>query len=139
MRRREMDEHRGRGPRGYTRSDERIREDVNDRLTDDGWLDASDVEVQVSSAEVTLTGEVASRAEKRRAEDIADSVSGVKHVQNNLRIRDRSTSGSGNMGSSSTTSFGSSGSSGSSGSTSSGSSGSAGSPTGGTSGSKSSG
>ena len=45
-----MDEHRGRGPRGYTRSDERIREDVNDRLTDDGWLDASDIDVQVSSS-----------------------------------------------------------------------------------------
>lgn len=89
-RRREMDEHRGRGPRGYTRSDERIREDVNDRLTDDGWLDASDIEVDVSGSEVTLTGQVASREEKRRAEDIADAVSGVKHVQNNLRVKDRS-------------------------------------------------
>lgn len=88
-RRRDMDEHRGRGPKGYTRSDERIREDVNDRLTDDGWLDASDIEVQVASSEVTLSGQVASRAEKRRAEDIADAVSGVKHVQNNLRVKDR--------------------------------------------------
>ena len=72
-RRREQDEHRGRGPKGYTRSDERIREDVNDRLTDDGWLDASDIEVQVSSAEVTLTGQVNSREEKRRAEDIVEA------------------------------------------------------------------
>ena len=101
-RRREMDEHRGRGPKGYTRSDERIREDVNDRLTDDGWLDASDIEVEVSGSEVTLTGQVNSREEKRRAEDIADGISGVKHVQNNLRVKDRSsmsgqssTSGSG--------------------------------------------
>ena len=85
--RREQDEHRGRGPKGYTRSDERIKEDVNDRLTDDGWLDASDVEVQVSSGEVTLTGQVNSREEKRRAEDIAEAVSGVKHVQNNLRVK----------------------------------------------------
>ena len=107
-RRREMDEHRGRGPKGYTRSDERIREDVNDRLTDDGWLDASDIEVQVSSSEVTLTGEVKSREEKRRAEDIADAVSGVKHVQNNLRIKDRSAASS-SQGS--TTQFGSTGSS----------------------------
>jgi osmotically-inducible protein OsmY len=86
-RRREQDEHRGRGPKGYTRSDERITEDVNDRMTDDGWLDASDVEVQVSSGEVTLTGQVNSREEKRRAEDIAEAVSGVKHVQNNLRVK----------------------------------------------------
>jgi len=103
-----MDEHRGRGPKGYTRSDERVREDVNDRFTEDGWLDASDIEVKVSGSEVTLTGQVNSREEKRRAEDIADSVSGVKHVQNNLRIKDRSSSTS----SGSTTNFGS-GSSGS--------------------------
>ena len=88
--RREMDEHLGRGPKGYTRSDERIREDVNDRLTDDGWLDASDIEVQVSSNEVTLAGEVNSRAERRRAEDIVDVVTGVKHMQNNLRVKERS-------------------------------------------------
>ena len=110
-RRRERDEHRGRGPKGYTRSDERIREDVNDRLTDDGWLDASDVEVQVSSAEVTLTGEVSSREEKRRAEDIVEAVSGVKHVQNNLRVKDRSSGSS----QGSTTQFGSTGSSSSTG------------------------
>jgi osmotically-inducible protein OsmY len=90
-RRREMDElrsHRGRGPRGYARSDARIQEDVNDRLTDDPMIDASDVEVAVAGCEVTLTGTVDSRAAKRRAEDIAEHVSGVRHVQNNLRVRD---------------------------------------------------
>jgi osmotically-inducible protein OsmY len=124
-RRREQDEHRGRGPKGYTRSDERIKEDVHDRLTDDGWLDASDIEVQVSSSEVTLTGQVSSREEKRRAEDIVEAVSGVKHVQNNLRVKDRSSTASGQT---STTQFGSAGSgSTSAGSASSGSSGSTGS------------
>ena len=116
-RRRDMDEHRGRGPKGYTRSDERIREDVNDRLTDDGWLDASDIEVEVSSSEVTLTGQVGSREEKRRAEDIADAISGVKHVQNNLRVKDRSTSSAAVQGSATQSGSGSiSGSSASSGS-----------------------
>lgn len=91
-RRRRMDErmdqqHRGRGPRGYARSDERIREDVNDRLTDDWMLDASDIEVEVSECEVTLSGEVANRSDKRRAEDIVEDISGVRHVQNNLRVR----------------------------------------------------
>jgi osmotically-inducible protein OsmY len=80
-------EHRGRGPKGYQRSDERIREDVNDRLTDDPHIDASDIEVTVSGREVTLAGAVSSRFEKRHAEDIADDVSGVTHVQNNLRVR----------------------------------------------------
>jgi osmotically-inducible protein OsmY len=79
--------HRGRGPKGYTRSDERIREDVNERLTDDPYVDASEIEVSVSGCEVTLTGTVDSREAKRRAEDCAERVSGVRHVQNNLRVQ----------------------------------------------------
>ena len=66
--------HRGRGPKGYSRSDERIREDVSDRLTDDPYIDASDIEVSVSNREVTLSGAVDSREARRRAEDIAESV-----------------------------------------------------------------
>jgi osmotically-inducible protein OsmY len=94
-RRRRMDEqrggtHRGRGPKGYTRSDERIHEDVNDRLSDDPFVDASEIEVSVSSCEVTLSGTVDSRGAKRRAEDIAEQVSGVRHVQNNLRVQQQS-------------------------------------------------
>jgi osmotically-inducible protein OsmY len=85
-RRRRRDEHRGRGPKGYVRSDARIEEEVNDRLTDDGMLDASDIEVDVASREVTLSGTVTSRMAKRHAEDLADSVSGVENVQNNLRV-----------------------------------------------------
>ncbi|HEY6401489.1 MAG TPA: BON domain-containing protein [Blastocatellia bacterium] len=76
----------GRGPRGYQRSDERIREDINDRLTDDAYVDATDIEVSVNNSLVTLTGRVDSREEKRRAEDIADSVSGVTDVSNQLRV-----------------------------------------------------
>jgi hypothetical protein len=77
---------RGMGPRGYRRSDERIREDINDRLTDDSWLDASDIEVEVHDGEATLNGVVRARTDKRRAEDLAEQVSGVGHVQNNLRV-----------------------------------------------------
>jgi osmotically-inducible protein OsmY len=91
--------HRGRGPKGHTRSDERIREDVNDRLTDDPHIDASEIDVQVSNREVTLTGTVNSRFEKRHAEDIAESVSGVTHVQNNLRVQQQNLhSGSAGLG-----------------------------------------
>ena len=89
-RRRQMDqqrEHRGRGPKGYKRSDERIKEDVNDRLTDDYYLDASEIDVQVNSGEVILTGSVNNRSDKRRAEDIAESVSGVSNVENRLRVQ----------------------------------------------------
>jgi hypothetical protein len=89
-RRRRMDEarsHYGRGPKGYTRSDDRIREDVSDRLTDDWLVDASDIEVMVAGGEVTLAGTVDSRQAKRRAEDCSEGVSGVRNVQNNLRVR----------------------------------------------------
>jgi len=75
----------GKGPRGYVRSDERIREDVSDRLSDDDELDASDITVTVSKSEVTLEGSVPDRHSKRRAEDIAESVSGVTEVHNRLR------------------------------------------------------
>ncbi len=85
-RRREQD-YRGRGPKGYKRSDQRIQEDVNDRLADDPYLDASDVEVTVSAAEVTLSGSVDSRRARRRAEDLVEQVSGVSYVQNNIRVR----------------------------------------------------
>ncbi|NRQ17475.1 BON domain-containing protein [Ensifer sesbaniae] len=91
--RRRADQFRGKGPKGYTRADERIEEDVNDRLTDDPWLDASDIDVSVASGEVTLSGEVSSRSDKRRAEDCVEMVSGVTHVQNNLRVRSSTTAG----------------------------------------------
>lgn len=79
--------HAGRGPKNYVRSDERIRDDINDRLTDDPELDATEIDVKVANCEVTLGGTVDSREAKRRAEDLVETVSGVKHVQNNLRVQ----------------------------------------------------
>jgi len=80
-------EHHGKGPKGYQRSDERIREDVSEALYHEGDVDASDIEIEVSSGELTLTGTVASRMEKRHAEEVAERCSGVKDVQNRLRIQ----------------------------------------------------
>lgn len=96
-RRREMDHrmerdrstnsHRGRGPKNYSRSDERLLEEACENLTRDHGIDASDMEVTVSGGELTLDGKVNTRWEKRRAEDCVHDISGVNHVQNNLRIR----------------------------------------------------
>jgi hypothetical protein len=77
----------GRGPRGYRRSDERIREDVCERFTRHGQLDATEVEVGVRGGEITLTGMVATRAQKRLAEDIAEAVFGIAEVHNHLRVQ----------------------------------------------------
>jgi osmotically-inducible protein OsmY len=81
-----MTTHRGKGPKDYRRSDDRIREDVCDRLSDDPYVDASNIDVKVNSAEVILTGTVERREDKRRAEDLVEAISGVSNVQNNLRI-----------------------------------------------------
>jgi BON domain-containing protein len=79
--------HSGKGPKGYTRADERIREDVCDRLSDDDEVDASDMSVSVSGAEVSLEGTVLDRYTKRRAEQIALSVRGVIDVHNELSVQ----------------------------------------------------
>lgn len=78
--------HRGRGPRNYTRRDERILEDINDRLCDNPYIDASEIDVSVSNGVMVLSGTVQDRESKRLAEDIAESISGVKEVENKLRV-----------------------------------------------------
>lgn len=78
--------YRGRGPKNYQRSDDRIREDVCERLTMDHDVDASEIEVNVQDGVVTLNGSVNDRHAKRLAEDICESVRGVKDVQNNIRV-----------------------------------------------------
>jgi osmotically-inducible protein OsmY len=96
-RRRMIDEHhidpwkpgpyKGVGPRGWRRQDDRIQDDVAERLAWDPSVDASDVEVTVTEGDVMLQGSVDTRAQRRRAEDLAWSVDGVHDVQNRLRVR----------------------------------------------------
>lgn len=78
--------HRGKGPRNYKRSDERIREIVCDLLCDDPYLDASDIEVEVKDGAVILTGSVEDRFAKRLAEDLAQNVTGVVNVENKIHV-----------------------------------------------------
>jgi hypothetical protein len=77
----------GRGPRNYKRSDERIREDLNERLTRHPDLDATDIDVRVTNCQVILMGVVEDRRAKRLAEDIAEDVWGVDDVRNELKVR----------------------------------------------------
>lgn len=76
----------GRGPKGYKRSDERIKEEVCELLTSHPEIDPSEVDIQVSGSEITLTGTIDNRHEKRLIEDLASSVSGVTEVNNQLRV-----------------------------------------------------
>jgi hypothetical protein len=75
----------GRGPKGYRRGDDRIRDDVCERIARSG-VNAEEVEVRVENGEVTLTGEVEHRDDKRILEDIAEDVFGVVGVQNSIRV-----------------------------------------------------
>jgi osmotically-inducible protein OsmY len=79
--------HAGRGPRNYRRPDHRIHEELCERLTDDPWVDARDIEVEVAEARVVLRGAVPDRSMKHRAEDLADSVFGVADVENQIRVQ----------------------------------------------------
>jgi hypothetical protein len=78
--------HSGKGPKGWHRSDERIREDVLERLTRHGDVDATELEVAVENGEVTLSGTVADRPQKRAAERCAERVDGVVDVHNRIRL-----------------------------------------------------
>ena len=76
----------GRGPRSYQRSDDRVREDVNERLTADPRIDASDIDVRVQNGEVTLSGTVCDRRTRRMAEEIVEDLPGVRDVRVELKV-----------------------------------------------------
>lgn len=78
--------HAGKGPKGYKRSDERVREDACDLLERHPDIDASDIELTVEDGVVTLTGTVDERHTKRLVEDVIENLPGVKDVSNQLRI-----------------------------------------------------
>ena len=79
---------RGRGPRGYVRLPARIYEDLCDRLTENPFVDASDIEVGIAGSEVTLNGTVNDPIALRQAQAIAEEVAGVSHVHNRLQLRE---------------------------------------------------
>jgi len=78
--------HRGRGPRNILRSDERIADDLIERLTRDEDIDASEILVAVDAGAVTLTGDVPERRMKHLAENLAAAVQGVRDVHNRLHV-----------------------------------------------------
>ncbi|WP_422650277.1 BON domain-containing protein [Cupriavidus sp. H18C1] len=75
------------GPKGYRRSDERIREAVCERLAYAEGLDVSEVTVDVNGGIVKLAGTVRDRNEKYDIEDLVDNVFGVTDVENDIRVR----------------------------------------------------
>jgi osmotically-inducible protein OsmY len=68
-----------RGPRGWVRSDERILDDLCERIVRAG-IDASELEVAVADREVALNGVLATAGERRRVLELAEGVLGVRGV-----------------------------------------------------------
>lgn len=86
--------HRGKGPKNYKRDDSRIKDDVNDALTDHHNIDASDISVEVTNGNVILSGHVDDRQAKREAEYAIDYISGVSNVENRIHVKSETISSS---------------------------------------------
>lgn len=72
-------------PKGYIRSDDRIRENVCEALAHSG-LDVSDVSVAVLDGHVVLEGTVPNRRTKHYVEDCTVECAGVNDVENRIRV-----------------------------------------------------
>ena len=79
--------HFGKGPKGWKRSDDRIKEDVCETLARHPRIDASDIDVKVEGATVTLSGTVDSKEIKRAAEMAIENLSGVDDVTNEIKVK----------------------------------------------------
>ncbi|MGH8287473.1 MAG: BON domain-containing protein [Steroidobacteraceae bacterium] len=75
------------GPKGYQRSDERLREDISERLMEARYIDSSEVTVEVSGAKVVLEGTVPERRMKHAIEDLVDACPGVQDIENRVRVK----------------------------------------------------
>ncbi len=78
--------HRGKGPKGFTRSDERLKEHVNELLMEHGEIDATHVVVEVTNGEVRVSGTVEDRFQRRLIEDVIEGMYGVKDLHLALKI-----------------------------------------------------
>lgn len=75
------------GPKGYQRSDERMREEICDELMQTDHIDSSEVTVEVTSGKVTLDGSVPERWMKHAIEDLAAACPGVQEVDARIRVK----------------------------------------------------
>jgi osmotically-inducible protein OsmY len=66
-------QYRGVGPKGYRRSDPRVREHVCDQLLLDPYLDASRIVVRVANGRVVLTGSVPNQRMREAAVAVASN------------------------------------------------------------------
>lgn len=76
-----------RGPKGWVRPDERILDELCERIVRAG-VDASALEVAVEAGEVSLRGELGTRQERRWVMDLAERILGVVSIDAEIRVRE---------------------------------------------------
>jgi osmotically-inducible protein OsmY len=79
---------RPRGPRGWRRPDDRILDELCERIARSG-VDARDVEVRAQDGEVFLQGTVENVAELATLLDLPDLVVGVRAIHADLHLERR--------------------------------------------------
>lgn len=77
----------GGGPRLRRKTDDSLAQEIHEILISDPELDSTDIEVVVEGGAVTLSGEVEHPDAKLLAEELTESVSGVRLVHNRLVVR----------------------------------------------------
>lgn len=85
-------DYSGLGPKNYRRSDERVLDEVCDRLIDSSDVDASNLEISVDDGVVTLKGTVSDKWMKYEAEELAEQVRGVNDIKNEISVSAKSES-----------------------------------------------
>ena len=76
----------GKGPKGWERSDENIRDAVCLSLTWHRDVDPSDIEIGVVDGTVMLSGTIADAVQKRLVESIVSGVVGVRAIQSGIHV-----------------------------------------------------
>jgi osmotically-inducible protein OsmY len=79
----------GRVKRGHRRPDETLAQEIREILTHDPELNATEIEVEVEGGAVTLTGVVDGSDAKLLAEELVETLAGVREVHNRLRVARR--------------------------------------------------
>ena len=74
------------GPRSRRKPDESLRQEIREILTADPELEATDIEVEVEGGAVTLRGAVVDSDARLLAEELVESLAGVREVHNRLRV-----------------------------------------------------
>jgi hypothetical protein len=82
--------HKGKGPKGYRRTDDLIKEDICEALYRNTGVDASEIEIFVKDGVVKITGFVTSPEQKMMAESAIENLTGIDEIFNDLSVRSES-------------------------------------------------